>query len=100
MDASDLVRAEVMSLRTTILGQQAVITELQAADRKRQATQMTEFEGQQGPAKGPAQPDAPEEAGSSPTVGHDVAYAMTWTNLKKKMTDKYILLPEGSRLRK
>ncbi|GKF52147.1 hypothetical protein Tco_0148614, partial [Tanacetum coccineum] len=25
---------------------------------------MTEFQGQQGPAKGPAQPDAPEEAGS------------------------------------
>ncbi|GKE72815.1 putative reverse transcriptase domain-containing protein, partial [Tanacetum coccineum] len=23
------------------------------------------------------------------TVGHDVAYAMTWTNLKKIMTDKY-----------
>ncbi|GJT02832.1 putative reverse transcriptase domain-containing protein [Tanacetum coccineum] len=23
------------------------------------------------------------------TLGHDVAYAMTWTNLKKKMTDKY-----------
>ncbi|GJU53057.1 reverse transcriptase domain-containing protein [Tanacetum coccineum] len=23
------------------------------------------------------------------TVCHDVAYAMTWTNLKKKMTDKY-----------
>ncbi|GKA33601.1 reverse transcriptase domain-containing protein [Tanacetum coccineum] len=23
------------------------------------------------------------------TVGHDVAYAMTWTTLKKKMTDKY-----------
>ncbi|GKE61253.1 hypothetical protein Tco_1511620, partial [Tanacetum coccineum] len=23
------------------------------------------------------------------TVGHDVAYAMTWTNMKKKMTDKY-----------
>ncbi|GJT28529.1 hypothetical protein Tco_0908804 [Tanacetum coccineum] len=23
------------------------------------------------------------------TVGHDVAYAMTWTNLKKKMTDNY-----------
>ncbi|GJQ99778.1 hypothetical protein Tco_0522763 [Tanacetum coccineum] len=23
------------------------------------------------------------------TVGHDVAYAMTWTALKKKMTDKY-----------
>ncbi|GJR13801.1 hypothetical protein Tco_0796453 [Tanacetum coccineum] len=25
------------------------------------------------------------------TVGHDVVYAMTWTNLKKKMTDKYCL---------
>ncbi|GJZ50590.1 putative reverse transcriptase domain-containing protein [Tanacetum coccineum] len=23
------------------------------------------------------------------TIGHDVAYAMTWTNLKKMMTDKY-----------
>nr|GEY09341.1 hypothetical protein [Tanacetum cinerariifolium] len=25
------------------------------------------------------------------TVGHDVAYEMTWTNLKKKMTDRYCL---------
>ncbi|GKB43119.1 putative reverse transcriptase domain-containing protein, partial [Tanacetum coccineum] len=24
-----------------------------------------------------------------PTVGNDIAYAMTWTKLKKKMTDKY-----------
>ncbi|GKE79680.1 hypothetical protein Tco_1545800, partial [Tanacetum coccineum] len=23
------------------------------------------------------------------TVGHDIVYAMTWANLKKKMTDKY-----------
>ncbi|GJT30069.1 hypothetical protein Tco_0910344 [Tanacetum coccineum] len=30
-------RKEVMSLRTTVLGQQAVITELRAADRRRQA---------------------------------------------------------------
>ncbi|GJX01975.1 hypothetical protein Tco_0185888 [Tanacetum coccineum] len=65
MDASDIARAEVMSLRTQMVAQQAVITELQAADRGRQATQMTEFKRQQGPAKGPAQPDAPEEAGSS-----------------------------------
>ncbi|GJX92925.1 hypothetical protein Tco_0347511 [Tanacetum coccineum] len=92
MDASDLARSEVMSLCTTVLGQQVVITELQAVDHKRQAaitellaadrrrqaqfikalkllkrlqTQMTEFESQQGPAKCPAQPDAPEEAGSS-----------------------------------
>ncbi|GJS28107.1 hypothetical protein Tco_0488727 [Tanacetum coccineum] len=27
------------------------------------------------------------------TIGHDVAYAMTWTNLRKKMTDKYC--PKG-----
>ncbi|GKD92795.1 putative reverse transcriptase domain-containing protein [Tanacetum coccineum] len=27
------------------------------------------------------------------TVGHDVAYAMTWTNLKKKMSEKYC--PKG-----
>ncbi|GKF91710.1 hypothetical protein Tco_0275411 [Tanacetum coccineum] len=57
---------------------QAMITEMLATDHKRQAqfiealkllkrlqTQMTEFERQQGPAKGPAQPDAPEDAGSS-----------------------------------
>ncbi|GKA74146.1 hypothetical protein Tco_0780448 [Tanacetum coccineum] len=70
----------------------AVITELQAANRRRQAattkmlaadrmskeqfiealrllkrlqTQMTKFERHHGLAKGPAQPDAPEEAGSS-----------------------------------
>ncbi|GJX85625.1 hypothetical protein Tco_0336399, partial [Tanacetum coccineum] len=37
MNASDLARSEVMSLRTTVLGQQAVITELQATNRRRQA---------------------------------------------------------------
>ncbi|GKE38581.1 hypothetical protein Tco_1461986 [Tanacetum coccineum] len=75
-----------------VVAQQVVITELQAANHRRQATitnmlaadrrrqtqfiealkllkrlqtQMTEFERQRGPAKGLAQPDAPEEAGSS-----------------------------------
>ncbi|GJT19214.1 hypothetical protein Tco_0877920 [Tanacetum coccineum] len=89
---SDVARAKVMSLRTQVVAQQAVITKLQEADRRRQAvitkmlaadrrrqkqfiealkllkrlqTQMTMFERQQGPAKGPTQPDAPEEAGSS-----------------------------------
>ncbi|GJS71515.1 hypothetical protein Tco_0704356 [Tanacetum coccineum] len=89
MDASDLEQSEVMALRTQVVAKQAVITELQAADRRRQAAitkmlaadhmrqaqfievlkllkrlqiQMTEFERQQGPAKGPAQPDAPKEA--------------------------------------
>ncbi|GJU72009.1 putative reverse transcriptase domain-containing protein [Tanacetum coccineum] len=37
MDASDLARAKVMSLRTQVVAQQAVITELHAADRRRQA---------------------------------------------------------------
>ncbi|GJR33064.1 hypothetical protein Tco_1109296 [Tanacetum coccineum] len=37
MDASDLARGEVMSLRTTVLGQMSEIRELHAADRKRQA---------------------------------------------------------------
>ncbi|GJX42764.1 hypothetical protein Tco_0257754 [Tanacetum coccineum] len=92
MDASDLARAEVMSLRTTVLAQQSQIRELQSADRRRQTvitkmlaadhrrqkqltealklikrlqTQMAEFERQQGPAKGPAQLELQEEAGSS-----------------------------------
>ncbi|GJW97600.1 putative reverse transcriptase domain-containing protein [Tanacetum coccineum] len=32
------------------------------------------------------------------TVGNDVAYAMTWTELKKKMTDKYYLRTEIKKL--
>ncbi|GKE00626.1 hypothetical protein Tco_1388609, partial [Tanacetum coccineum] len=57
---------------------EATITKMLAVDRRRQKqfiealkllkrlqTQMTEFKRQQGPAKGPAQPDVPEEAGSS-----------------------------------
>nr|GFB84823.1 hypothetical protein [Tanacetum cinerariifolium] len=35
-DASDLVHGEVMSLRTTVLGQMSEIRKLQAADRRRQ----------------------------------------------------------------
>ncbi|GKD35453.1 hypothetical protein Tco_1250962 [Tanacetum coccineum] len=92
MDASDLARVEVMSLRTTMLAQQSEIRELQSVDRRRQTmisemlaadqrrqkqltevlklikrlpTQMAEFERQQGPAKGPAQLELPEEASSS-----------------------------------
>nr|GFC58574.1 hypothetical protein [Tanacetum cinerariifolium] len=36
IDASDLVHGEVISLRTTVLGQIPEISELQAADRRRQ----------------------------------------------------------------
>ncbi|GJS15554.1 hypothetical protein Tco_0410026 [Tanacetum coccineum] len=71
-------QALIIKLQAADRRRHAVITELLAADRKRQAqfiealkllkrlqTQMTEFERQKGPAKGLAQPDAPEEAGSS-----------------------------------
>ncbi|GKF99188.1 hypothetical protein Tco_0297971 [Tanacetum coccineum] len=81
-----------MSLRTTVLAQQSQIRELQSADYRRQTvitevlaayhrrqkqltealklikklqTQMREFERQQGPAKGPVQPELPKETGSS-----------------------------------
>ncbi|GKC27194.1 hypothetical protein Tco_1034488, partial [Tanacetum coccineum] len=70
--------ARIALLMETDRRRQVAITELLAADRKRQAqfiealkllkglqTQMTEFQRQQGPIKGPAQPDAPEEASSS-----------------------------------
>ncbi|GJT98203.1 reverse transcriptase domain-containing protein [Tanacetum coccineum] len=33
------------------------------------------------------------------TVGNDIAYAMTWTELKKKMTDKYCLRTEIKKLK-
>ncbi|GJX05137.1 hypothetical protein Tco_0191053 [Tanacetum coccineum] len=84
MDASDFTRGEVMSLRTTVLGQMSEIRELHVVDRRRQAVtlemlkvttlqgqvtalqgQVTALQGQQGPAGGPAQPELPEEAGSS-----------------------------------
>ncbi|GKG39637.1 hypothetical protein Tco_0463782, partial [Tanacetum coccineum] len=85
MDASDLARREVMSLRTTVLGQMSEIRELHAADRRRQAmiseilkadqrrsAEMKEFRiadrtrQQQfkqtltGPVGGPTQPELPE----------------------------------------
>ncbi|GJU67277.1 hypothetical protein Tco_1253536 [Tanacetum coccineum] len=101
MDASDLAHGEVMSLRTTVLGQMSKIRELHAADCRRQAVtskmlkadhkrsaemrelrtadptrqqqliqtltvmQSLQGQGQQGPTGGPAQPELPEEAGSS-----------------------------------
>nr|GFD23213.1 hypothetical protein [Tanacetum cinerariifolium] len=92
MDASDNAHSDVMSLRTTLVGQHALILDLQAADYKRQGvikellaadhkrqvqltkalrllkgqqTQMIEFQKHHGPAKGLAQADAPGEASSS-----------------------------------
>nr|GFA63313.1 hypothetical protein [Tanacetum cinerariifolium] len=99
-DASDLVRGEVMSLRTTVLGQMTEIRELHAIDRRRQTviSEMlradhrrsiesielrTVLQGH-GLAGGPTQPELPEEA-----VGHEAAYDMPWKTLMKMMTEKY-----------
>ncbi|GJS71125.1 hypothetical protein Tco_0703966 [Tanacetum coccineum] len=64
IEVSYMTRSEIMALRSVVKGQQAVISQLQAADRRSQ-TQMAEFQRQLRPAKDPAQPDAPGEAGSS-----------------------------------
>ncbi|GKD59521.1 hypothetical protein Tco_1297030, partial [Tanacetum coccineum] len=61
MDASNLARAEVMSLHHR---RQKQLTEALKLIKRLQ-TQMAEFERQQGPAKGPAHPELLEEAGSS-----------------------------------
>ncbi|GKD03831.1 putative reverse transcriptase domain-containing protein [Tanacetum coccineum] len=60
IEVSYMTHSEIMELRSVVMGQQAVISQLQAADRK---SQMAEFQRQLGPAKGPTQPDAPGEAG-------------------------------------
>ncbi|GJT98914.1 hypothetical protein Tco_1094432 [Tanacetum coccineum] len=91
-DRQTQIYQSVGTLVNDMLGQQAVISQLQAADRKSQVvtlemlqadyqrqvqltkalellkglqTQMAEFQRQLGPAKGLTQPDAPGEAGSS-----------------------------------
>nr|GFC66491.1 hypothetical protein [Tanacetum cinerariifolium] len=79
-DTIDLVRGEVMSLRTTVLGQMTKIRELHVTDRRRQIViskmlradhrRSTEIIGlrtalhRQGLAGAPTQPELPEEAGS------------------------------------
>ncbi|GJV32274.1 hypothetical protein Tco_1392674 [Tanacetum coccineum] len=69
MASSDSAHSEVRALRTTILAQQTEIEDLQAADRKRQ-TQLT------------------EALTLLRTLQTQMASTpMTWTNLKKKMTD-------------
>ncbi|GJT96656.1 hypothetical protein Tco_1092174 [Tanacetum coccineum] len=77
-EASSTTHSKVTALRTTVLAQQAEIAGLRAADRTRQVqlvetltlirtlqTQVTVLQTQQGLASFPAQPDVPEDAGSS-----------------------------------
>ncbi|GJT67451.1 hypothetical protein Tco_1018931 [Tanacetum coccineum] len=92
MDVCDQTHSEGILLRTTVMTQQSEIVELRAADQRRQTVisellkadyrrqrqlvetlkivkslkaQMIEIQRQQGPAKDPAEPELPEEAGSS-----------------------------------
>ncbi|GJY42843.1 retrovirus-related pol polyprotein from transposon TNT 1-94 [Tanacetum coccineum] len=92
MDACDQTHSEGILLRTTVMTQQSEIVELRAADQRRQTVisellktdyrrqrqlvetlkivkslkaQMIEIQRQQGPAKDPAEPELPEEAGSN-----------------------------------
>ncbi|GJS18913.1 hypothetical protein Tco_0413385 [Tanacetum coccineum] len=75
-----------------VVEQRALISGLQAADHQRQVqltmalkllkglqTQMAEFQRQQGPAEGPAQPDAPEE----------LVLFLDFYNLKEKLKEDF-----------
>nr|GEV48929.1 putative reverse transcriptase domain-containing protein [Tanacetum cinerariifolium] len=92
MDASDTARAEVVSLRTTVLVQQSEIAGLQAADRTRQTqlaeartllkipqTQMAELQRRRGPARGPAHPEEPKKATPKRTTRSTPATTTTTT---------------------
>ncbi|GJT48614.1 hypothetical protein Tco_0974771 [Tanacetum coccineum] len=85
MDASDTTRSEVRVLRTTVSAQQTEIGDLRAADRRRQTqltealtllrtlqTQMAALQIQHRPARDPAHPDVPEEAGNSIIFSYDL----------------------------
>ncbi|GJT10956.1 hypothetical protein Tco_0857998 [Tanacetum coccineum] len=74
----EALQAVISQLQATDRRSQVVTSEMLQADHQRQVqltkalkllkglqTQMVEFQRQHGPAKGPAQPDAPGEAGSS-----------------------------------
>nr|GEW63678.1 hypothetical protein [Tanacetum cinerariifolium] len=69
-DASDLIRGEVMSLRTTVLEITELRTALQGQVTALQGqvtalyAHVTTLQGQQGLAGGPTQPELPEEASS------------------------------------
>ncbi|GJX94477.1 putative reverse transcriptase domain-containing protein [Tanacetum coccineum] len=100
MDTSDTTRSEVGALRTTMAALQSqqtpdrdpaypdvpeeavsVADALAACDTDRSRNGKDNHDSGTGVRR--QAPLARE------TVGHDVAYAMNWTNLKNKMTDKY-----------
>ncbi|GJR45704.1 putative reverse transcriptase domain-containing protein [Tanacetum coccineum] len=76
MDASDLACTKVMASRTQAMIDQGVTAALAARD----AIRSTNGEDNHNSGTG---------VRINETISNDVAYAMTWTELKKKMTDKY-----------
>ncbi|GJZ63160.1 hypothetical protein Tco_0619581 [Tanacetum coccineum] len=56
MDASDYARLDVMSLRTTVVAQSALISELQSADHRRQFKPLTMKLGKIGWCRGACKP--------------------------------------------
>ncbi|GJU11921.1 hypothetical protein Tco_1134317 [Tanacetum coccineum] len=118
-NVSDDARSHVCGTSSTVVEQRALISGLQAADHQRQVqltmalkllkglqTQMAEFQRQQGPAEGPAQPDAPEEAddgtycwnGHVKTTTPEAAPCHAMGNTEEK--DDCIILPRGGRSRR
>ncbi|GJW48443.1 putative reverse transcriptase domain-containing protein [Tanacetum coccineum] len=96
IEVSYMTRSEIMALRS-VLWQYVLISLLQAADHRSQAvqltkalkllkglqTQMAEFQRQHRPAKGPAQPDAPGEAGTGARRPVQVARECTYPDFLK-----------------
>ncbi|GJT56353.1 putative reverse transcriptase domain-containing protein [Tanacetum coccineum] len=115
----DLAHGGVISLRTTVHAQMSEITELQSADHRRQRGRFYDLletdrrrhtTERDDSTSGTGHHTGGVVAGDSiywecaditgagaltwwnshvMTVTHDVAYSMTWVDLKKKMTDKY-----------
>nr|GEV07668.1 hypothetical protein [Tanacetum cinerariifolium] len=106
MDASDLARDEVMSLRTTVLGQTTEIRELHTAECRRQIVTSEMLRADHrifAEIRGNCAVENQVKFATCTfysvaltwwntnvkTVGHDAAYGMPWKTLMKMMTDKY-----------
>ncbi|GJW87873.1 putative reverse transcriptase domain-containing protein [Tanacetum coccineum] len=114
IDASDLARAEVMSLRTQVVAQQAILGEIltgvTAALAARDANRSTNGDDNHNSGTGVRRTERAAREFENQvkfatctlhsvaltwwnthvkTVGHDAAYGMPWKTLMKMMTDKY-----------
>ncbi|GJZ11795.1 putative reverse transcriptase domain-containing protein, partial [Tanacetum coccineum] len=107
VEAIDIAQSKVMVLRTTVLAQQSEIAALHTVVLHVSGTP-TKYYGRVAAALAARDADRSMNGDDNHNSGtrvrrtervtreclsHDVAYAMTWTDLKKKMTDKYC--PKG-----